>query len=177
MKSAGDPPRINRAPAGTRRIRSGRSPQSPDDMYNALQYLLRIYQSRDRDRPCYSDISIRECHALEALLEHGPITVNDMAAVLRSDKSTASRIARALVSKGYAERTSHPSDGRAIQLAPTAAGRALENRIKGEIRDRHRRALAPFGAELRRALPAALRALADSAARPGTSENPLSDPK
>lgn len=39
----------------------------------AVVDLVRVYQFRDRDRICCHDISVTQCHALEALVEHGPM--------------------------------------------------------------------------------------------------------
>jgi DNA-binding MarR family transcriptional regulator len=144
-------------------------------VYSALQYLLRSFQSRDRDRPCYFDVSISECHALEAIVRAGPIGINDLAAALRLDKSGASRLARSLEEKGYVTRGAHPGDGRALALTATPGGNRLERRIQESIADRYAAALRAFPPRLRRSLPDALRALADAAARPrgpGTRKAP-----
>lgn len=141
-------------------------------MYEALQYLLLTYQSRDRERACYADISISECHALETIVESGGCSVSDVASALRLDKSTASRIAASLVAKGYGKRAGRPDDRRAVRITPTAAGKALENEIKKEIVARQRRALAGLSPSLRDELPRALRALADSAAHPSCPSPP-----
>jgi len=145
------------------------SPRKPGEaLYEAVRYLLATYQSRDRERACYSDISISECHALEQVVGTGGCSVNDLASALRLDKSTASRIAASLVEKGYLKRSGRPDDRRAVKITPTATGRALEACIKREIVARQRRALEGFSSPLRDELPRALRALADSAARPSS---------
>src|SRR5436190_18914601 len=102
----------------------------------ALQDLLRLYQFRDRERICCHDITVSECYALEALVRGGPQTLNQVAATLRLDKSTASRVVRALEEKAYVKRTPHPEDGRAVQLVPSASGERLFNRIHQELEDR-----------------------------------------
>ncbi|HSM59421.1 MAG TPA: hypothetical protein VK849_01435, partial [Longimicrobiales bacterium] len=42
--------------------------------------LVRIIQFRDRDRACCHDVSVSQCYALEAVVDAGPLTVNDLAA-------------------------------------------------------------------------------------------------
>src|SRR5687767_3520590 len=81
-------------------------------LYGALSDLIRVYQFRDRDRICCHDVSVSQCYALEALVRRGGMTLNDLAAHLYLDKSTASRVVDALERKGYVTRTSHPSDRR-----------------------------------------------------------------
>lgn len=41
-------------------------------LHTAVADLVRVYQFRDRDRICCHDISVTQCYALEALVEHGP---------------------------------------------------------------------------------------------------------
>src|SRR5690349_1326412 len=101
--------------------------------YDALSDLLRVYQFRDRDRICCYDVSVSQCYALEALVRRGPMTLNDLAAYLYLDKSTASRVVAALERKGYVARAPHPEDGRALLLAPTTEGRGLHARIESDI--------------------------------------------
>jgi MarR family transcriptional regulator, 2-MHQ and catechol-resistance regulon repressor len=157
-------PRPSPRPGG--RGETPRSAGEGEDLYAALQYLLRSFQSRDREKPCYFDLSIGECHALEAVVRKGPIRVGDLAASLRLDKSGASRMARSLEGKGYVKREPRPGDGRAVALSATLRGAQLEARIQKSLLRRYARAVRVFGPEVRRALPRALRALADAAARP-----------
>lgn len=154
------------APRPRGRRETSRPARDGDELYAALSYLLRSFQSRDREKPCYFDLSIGECHALEAVVRKGPIRVGDLAASLRLDKSGASRMARSLENRGYVKRGRHPGDGRAVALSATASGAQLEARIQKSLRRRYERAVRGFGSETRRALPRALRALADAAARP-----------
>jgi len=164
--------------AAAPRFEGPKAPKGPplrkhrDSLYDSLQHLLAIFQSRDRERPCYFDVSIAECHALETLLRRGPRTINELAAALRVDKSSASRTARALEAKGYARRRTHPKDRRALQVEATPRGRSLEHRIRKGLVGRYDEAVSFLDARVRRALPAALRALAAAAARPGGEESP-----
>src|SRR3954453_4554187 len=83
------------------------------DLYDALSELVRVYQFRDRDRICCYDVSVTQCYALEALVRRGGMTLNDLAAQLYLDKSTASRVVDALERKEYVTRLPHPEDRRA----------------------------------------------------------------
>jgi DNA-binding MarR family transcriptional regulator len=91
----------------------------------ALGELVRIVQFRDRDRACCYDLTASQCYALKGIVEAGGITVNDLAARLYCDKSTASRLAQALVDKGYVLRQRDKEDARVVRLVPTATGAAL----------------------------------------------------
>lgn len=103
------------------------------EFHAALNELLRIYQYRDRDRICCHDVSVTQCHALELLVERGPLRSQALATALRLDKSTTTRVVDALVRKDYVERLADPDDARAVQLRPTRRGRALHQRINDEL--------------------------------------------
>jgi len=117
--------------------------------YDTLSDLIRVYQFRDRDRICCYDVSVSQCYGLEALVRKGPMTLNDLAAYLYLDKSTASRVVDALERKGYVARAPHPDDGRALLLAPTETGRELYARIESDVVGEERGLLADFDPETR----------------------------
>ncbi len=98
----------------------------------AVAELSRVIQFRDRDRVCCYDVSASQCHALRGVVDAGALTVNELAAYLLVDKSTASRIANSLVEKSYLEREPDSSDGRSIQLLATHRGRALCAAIRAD---------------------------------------------
>jgi DNA-binding MarR family transcriptional regulator len=97
-----------------------------------LSDLLRVIQFRDRDRVCCYDVSVSQCYALKDVVGAGALTVNELAAYLYVDKSTASRIANSLVDKGYLAREAHPEDARAVRLVATGRGRALCGTIQAD---------------------------------------------
>ena len=157
-------------------------------LHRSLSELVRMLQFRDRDRICCHDISVTQCYALEALVQRaeengkkrgGGCTLNELAADLYLDKSTASRVVDSLVAKGYAARAAHPEDGRAVRLTPTAAGRRLYERIDADLLAEARAVLADFPPDVRRAMgellqrlqaAAAARILGDACCAPGAAE-------
>jgi DNA-binding MarR family transcriptional regulator len=115
----------------------------------ALGDLIRVVQFRDRDRACCYDVTAGQCYALKGVVEAGRITVNDLAAHLYCDKSTASRLAQSLVDKGYVARERDGGDARVVRLVATSAGAALCATIDaGEARE-YAALLADFGPEVR----------------------------
>jgi MarR family transcriptional regulator, 2-MHQ and catechol-resistance regulon repressor len=133
------------------------------ELHRALSELMRVVQFRDRDRICCYDVSVSQCWALEEVLRGGPLTLNDLAARLYLDKSTASRVVKALVEKGYVERRPHPADGRAIQLAASDAGRRLHAAIERDLLTQVEGLIAEFDPEVRRALASLLARLGRAA--------------
>jgi MarR family transcriptional regulator, 2-MHQ and catechol-resistance regulon repressor len=135
------------------------------ELYAALSELIRIYEFRDRDRICCFDVSVTQCYALEGLVRGGGMTLNDLAARLYLDKSTASRVVDALERKGYVARLPHPQDRRAVLLEATDAGRTLERTIRESILAEERQLLADFDPEVRQAMTRLITRLTQAAAR------------
>ena len=134
-----------------------------EQFHRALAELIRVYQFRDRDRICCHDVSVTQCYALEALLQRGPRTLNELAAELYLDKSTASRVVDALVAKGYAERRVNPASGRSVLVRATRTGRTLHDRIERDILLAEQRLLADFAPGVRSQMTAMIRSLAQAA--------------
>ena len=123
--------------------------QQAAELNEALCLFSRAYQFRDRDRICCHDISVTQCHALDALIRRDRCTLNELAAELYLDKSTASRVVGTLERKGYVARTRHPRDQRAVLLAATTAGQKLYAKITESLVAERRQILASFPPEVR----------------------------
>lgn len=133
-------------------------------LHLALSSLVRIYQYRDRDRICCHDISVTQCHALEVLVEQGPLRSQALAAALKLDKSTTTRVVDALVRKDYVERRPDPDDARAVSLRVTRRGRGLYARINGELVAQQADMLRDLDPEIRAGATEVLNRLARAAA-------------
>jgi MarR family 2-MHQ and catechol resistance regulon transcriptional repressor len=129
----------------------------------AVADLVRVYQFRDRDRICCHDISVTQCHALEALVENGPMRLSELTERLFLDKSTTSRVVHTLVKKGYVEQRPDAADGRATALHPTARGRRLCERITDDLVEQHKQLLQDLDPEIRAGVVNVIRRLARAA--------------
>jgi len=129
----------------------------------AVADLVRVYQFRDRDRICCHDISVTQCHALEMLVEHGPLRLGDLTQRLFLDKSTTSRVVRTLVKKGYVEQHTDASDGRATALSATRTGRNLCARITEDLVNQQTALLADLDPDVRAGVVNVIRRLAQAA--------------
>jgi MarR family transcriptional regulator, 2-MHQ and catechol-resistance regulon repressor len=143
---------------------TGRLDADAVDLHAALSELVRVYQFRDRDRICCHDISVTQCYALEALLRRGPSGLNELAAELYLDKSTASRVVATLERKKYVTRERHPDDGRAVVLSASPAGRRLYERIRTDLVAETRDLLQDFEPEVRKGAARLILRLARAAA-------------
>jgi MarR family transcriptional regulator, 2-MHQ and catechol-resistance regulon repressor len=164
MSTAGPDPIAASAPALPSAASDPALARDTEQLYDALEDLLRVYQFRDRDRICCFDISVSQCYALEGLVRRGSMTLNDLAAYLYLDKSTASRVIDALERKGHVVRLPHPRDGRASLLEATSRGRELEGTVRESILAEERQLLADFPSEVRQSMTVILRRLARAAA-------------
>ena len=128
----------------------------------ALGSLVRVVQFRDRDRACCYDISVSQCYALEGVVQAGGLTINELAAHLYLDKSTASRIANGLVDKELLARARDPEDGRVVRLVPTAQGREIHAAVQRDLDEEYAALLADVEPEVRAAVTRVVQRLADS---------------
>ena len=144
-------------------------------LHTAVSELVRVYQFRDRDRICCHDVSVTQCHALETLVEQGPMRLSGLAERLFLDKSTTSRVVATLVKKGYVEQRPDEADGRASALHPTASGRRLYRRITDDLVEQQKQLLGDLDPEVREGVIEVIRRLAhaaDSRFRSGVSVGP-----
>lgn len=119
--------------------------------HRSLSELRRILSFRDRDMICCYGVSITQSHAL-AILSEKPRSLNDVAAELYIDKSTASRSIKVLEEKGYVRRRRDAEDGRAIVLELTAAGKRIWQKIEECIVDEESELLRGFDAAARQTI-------------------------
>ncbi|WP_395794851.1 MarR family winged helix-turn-helix transcriptional regulator [Aquimonas sp.] len=132
-------------------------------LHSALSHLVRVYQFRDRDKICCYDISVTQCHALEVLVERGPLRSVALADGLKLDKSTTSRVVDALLRKGYVQKLADAEDARAVLLRVTREGRALYERINGELIAQQAELIRGLDAEIRAGATEVIRRLARAA--------------
>lgn len=134
-------------------------------LHRALTDLVRVYQFRDRDAICCYDVSPGQSLALERLAVDGPMTMNDLAAALYLEKSSASRLTDGLQRRGYILRKPHAEDGRFLQLELTKRGRALFHKIERDLLAERREVLAGLSTKERQVVIEAVTKLAELAAR------------
>ena len=74
--------------------------------------------------PCGRPVAVSEAHAIAELEREGPLPQHHLAARLRLEKSTVSRLVSRLQGRGWVERARRDDDGRVLWLELTVAGRA-----------------------------------------------------
>jgi len=94
-------------------------------LHQAVVYLAKRYQFRDRNDTCAYGVSVSQCYALEALSTSETLSMNALAKELGVTISTTSRIVDQLVAKGLAERQTPPNDRRVCEVYATDEGRRL----------------------------------------------------
>jgi DNA-binding MarR family transcriptional regulator len=92
------------------------------------------------------------------------MTVNQLAAHLYLEKSTASRLAKSLLKMELVRKRSPESDGRVVILQATEAGLRLSRRIRKDLATEYADLLEDLDPEVRKVLPGLVRRLTQSIA-------------
>ncbi len=90
-------------------------------MHSAAIHVLRRAAEQDRS----SGLSPARLSALSVVVFRGPLTLGDLAGAEGVRSATMSGIVNGLESDGLVRRRPHASDGRAVSIEATAAGRRL----------------------------------------------------
>ena len=133
-------------------------------LHESLTDLVRAYQYRDREAICCYDVSLVQSQALERISRRGPMTMNEFAAALFLEKSSASRLVDGLVKKGYLLRRSDEADGRVVRIELSKPGRVLAQRLEDDLVSARAELLAELTDPERDAVVTAMKTLARSAA-------------
>lgn len=131
--------------------------QDSEDLYEALNHLVRVHQFRDRDRICCYDVSVTQCYAVETLVKRGALRLQVLAEEMFLDKSTASRVIDTLERKGYVSRVEDDEDRRAVRIQATDAGRELYEKIRADLIAEERAMIENLSAEARQGALSLLR--------------------
>jgi DNA-binding MarR family transcriptional regulator len=118
---------------------------------------------RPDQTPCGQPISVAEAHALLEIGREAGITQNGLAARLRLEKSTVSRVAAVLERRGWIRRERDPSDARYVQLSLTARGVKANARIAQSRREHFERIFAAIPDSARGSVIESLAVLAEVA--------------
>ena len=102
------------------------------DFHRTLQDLIRLHQSRDRERVALYDVTPAGARAVELLDRMGAISLNGLATELFVDKSTASRVVGCLEDSGFVRRVVDPEDRRALRLELTHEGVQLARQLHAD---------------------------------------------
>ena len=128
-------------------------------MQRLTQELLRRYQMRDRNEITCCGITVSQCYALDALGDHGEMTMIQLAGKLYLDKSTATRAIDPLVERGLVQRRFGAEDRREIWVSLTPAGEKLHQEIVASLQASQRQILERVSPEKREHILEALEIL------------------
>jgi DNA-binding MarR family transcriptional regulator len=97
-----------------------------DLLHSAAIHLLR--RAREEDEA--TGMSPARLSALSVVVFRGPLTLGELAAAEGVRSATMTGIVNGLEAEGFARRRRHATDGRAVLIEPTAAGRRLLDRAR-----------------------------------------------
>lgn len=107
--------------------------QAAEELQRLSRELFRCYQFRDWNSICCYGISISQCYILDALLEHGDLTMQQLAARMFRSVSTMTRVVAQLVKRGYVRRRQDAEDRRVVHIAITPQGKAIVAAIQRDL--------------------------------------------
>jgi DNA-binding MarR family transcriptional regulator len=122
------------------------------------------------------NVTASEARALIELLAARGIAQGQLAGLLGLEKSTVSRLAAGLESKGWVRRGRDEANQRYIRLYLTPAGRAVAGRVLASWQSRQARILAYLTPEERAGLAAGLRGLLRGLVAEGLLGSPADSP-
>lgn len=114
---------------------------------HALLDMVRVIQFRDRDRACCYGLSVSQCYGLLAICDAGDLSVNELAARLYLEKSSASRMAHSLEQMGFVVKEPDPADRRTLMIRPSPRGEAVSRAILDDLVDQSTRLLEDLDAK------------------------------
>jgi DNA-binding MarR family transcriptional regulator len=132
----------------------------------ALRALVQLLRARGLATERRTGLSAAQLFVLKRLAEAPAASVNELAARVHAHQSSVSVVVERLVTQGLVHRAPHPRDGRRRTLTVTPRGRALAAREADTPPERLTAALEGMPVRERRAVAAALEALARAADAP-----------
>ena len=137
----------------------------PDDDAEVLGELLvrvtRGQRRRWREALTPWDLSPHHVRALRVVTDRSGTRLSELAEALRIAPRSATEVADALQARGLVERTSDPTDRRAVVLTPTEEGRRVQAEIAAARAADNRDLFARLDADDRATLARILRTLAE----------------
>jgi DNA-binding MarR family transcriptional regulator len=131
------------APAAKAR-RQGGSPSSQEEASERLRAVIGRLSRHLRGTRAGSRLTPSQISVLFAIVRHGPLGLSELAHIEGVNATMLSRIAGQLCDAGLIVRSADPDDRRQANVAATAAGRRMRERIHRE----RTRALSEHVAEL-----------------------------
>ena len=121
--------------AGPRAAAPASAPAAPDGQQpiDAARLRMAIVRlSRRLRRHQLAGLTATQVSALSTIDQSGPLRLSDLAAVEGVAPSTLTRLVAALEERGYVQRAAVAGDARASEVAITARGREVLDRIRQE---------------------------------------------
>ena len=132
------------------------------ELTHALVDMVRVIQFRDRDRGCCHGLSPSQCYGLKAICDGVCLGVNELAARLYLEKSSASRLVNSLEDLGLVIKEVDPEDRRALRLRASPSGEAINRTIMEDLVAQSTRLLEDLDDASRSAVTKVVRGLAAS---------------
>ena len=114
--------------SGANEFHLSMSTRTDPALASALRLAVMRLARRMRSERADTSLTLSQLAALATLERSGPLTPRELAAAERVQPPSMTRLTASLEAAGLVTRTAHPSDGRQVLLAASAAGVALPYR-------------------------------------------------
>jgi DNA-binding MarR family transcriptional regulator len=128
---------------------------------------------RPDQTPCGRPVAVAEAHALMDLAAFGPLRQGELAARLRLEKSTVSRLVRQMEAHRWIQRNSDRHDGRVVLIRLTKQGRQTATEVARTRQEKFARILAAIPQDKRSMVVEAVSILEGACSPGGLSEDSL----
>lgn len=118
-------------------------------LHRALTDFVRQYQFRNRNEICCYGVTVSQCHLLDALGTHGPLSMQELATHLCLKISTVTRVVDGLVKKNLVRRQKDAADRRIVRAELTEMGRRTHEKITEDLLARQEEILSTMPEEVR----------------------------
>ncbi len=129
---------------------------------NMLHLVRSLGLHKPDETPCGHPISVGEAHALLEIAREPGISQNGLVGRLRLEKSTVSRLATMLETRGWVRRLRDQVDGRVVRLHLTQRGIKANSEIAASRRAKFERIFTAVPAAHRRSVADALSLLLEA---------------
>lgn len=111
-------------------------PSDAELLRESIRLLMRNLGALESKKAFCCDCTYAQCHTIIEIAKAGVITLNDLANILKINKSATSRTVDELLNKGMVTRRQDPDDRRYVKIQLTTEGKKMYAHIEATSHER-----------------------------------------
>jgi len=112
-----------------------------DDMSEIIARMIRVFQLFERDQIKVHGFTTSQYYCLSALVQYGPLTMNELSRKVNLKTSTMTRVVDKLVRDAYIERLRDENDRRIVTVSLTEKGKQDTMVVSDSVNQYYKRIL------------------------------------